>query len=124
MSPDCCISVLLDHINHQLPGLAGIEPHVPVEVSGVKPDLSCLLYLAVYLKVSMRIGNECYVHRNSPVSLGICTNILPQMGVAWNVLHLQIFDGYNVYKSYIDNPFRTNPECVFPVIFYLHTNLE
>lgn len=102
----------------------GLNPVSLLEVSGVKPDLNSLLYLAVYLKVSMRVGNECYVHRNSPVPLGICANIWPQMGVAWNVLHLQICDGYNVYKSYIVNPFRTNPECVFPVIFYLHTNLE
>lgn len=97
-SPDCHISVLLDHITHQVPGLTGIETPVPVKVSGVSPDLDSLLYLAVYLKISMRIGNECYVHRNNPVPSGIWANTLPQMGVEWNVLHLQIYDGDNVYK--------------------------
>jgi hypothetical protein len=33
-----------------------------------------------------------------------------------DVLHLQMYDGDNVCKSYIVNLIRTNPECVFSVL--------
>jgi hypothetical protein len=41
---DWIVSSLLYYISQQVPGPTEIESPVPVEVSGVKPDLSGLLY--------------------------------------------------------------------------------
>jgi hypothetical protein len=42
LSPDLFISVLVYRISHRVPGLTEIETPVPVEVSGVPPDLNDL----------------------------------------------------------------------------------
>jgi hypothetical protein len=44
-----CVLVLLYHNSHWIPGPSVIETPVPVEISGVKPDLDSLLYQAVYV---------------------------------------------------------------------------
>jgi hypothetical protein len=43
LSPDCGVSVLLDHISHWISGPMEIETSVPVEISGVKSDLNSLI---------------------------------------------------------------------------------
>jgi hypothetical protein len=44
LSPDWCFLVLLYHISYQVSELTETETPIPVEVSGVEPDLNGLLY--------------------------------------------------------------------------------
>lgn len=46
LSLNSWISVLLEHVNHWIPGLAESKTSVPVKLSGVEPDLSSLFYHA------------------------------------------------------------------------------
>jgi hypothetical protein len=44
LSPDWFVLVLLYYISHWVPGQNKTEASVPIEVSGVEPDLDGLLY--------------------------------------------------------------------------------
>jgi hypothetical protein len=63
---DWCISLLLEHVSHQVPGLTESEATIPVKVLGVKPDLSSLLYHMVHIsccliQVVFTVSNLCSI---------------------------------------------------------------
>jgi hypothetical protein len=46
LSPVSCVAVLY-HISHRVPGPAQIQTPMPIEISGVRPNLDSFLYQGV-----------------------------------------------------------------------------